>query len=121
MEIPGVVSIATAADTPGQRHQGLIYSDWPMFVAEGEETRYVGDVIAAVAAIDRRTARSAAQAIKVDYEVREPITAPEDALKPDAPKLHKKGNLLSRSEIKRGDVDEALKHSAHVVTHTFQT
>ncbi len=120
-EVPGVVAIVTAADTPGQRHQGLIYNDWPMFVAEGEETRYVGDVIAAVAAIDRRTARMAAQAIEVDYEVREPITNPEDALKPDAPKLHKKGNLLSKSEIKRGDVDQALKNSSHVATHTFQT
>jgi len=120
-EISGVVAIVTAADTPGQRHQGLIYNDWPMFVAEGEETRYVGDVIAAVAAIDRRTARRAAQAIEVDYEAREPITNPEDALKQDAPKLHKKGNLLSRSEIKRGDVDEALRNSAHVATHTFQT
>ena len=120
-EIPGVVAIVTAADTPGQRHQGLIYPDWPMFVEEGEETRYVGDVIAAVAAIDRRTARKAAQAIEVDYEIREPITSPEDALKPDAPKLHKKGNLLSKSEIKRGNVEEALKNSAHVATHTFQT
>jgi selenium-dependent xanthine dehydrogenase len=120
-EIPGVVAIITAADTPGQRHQGLIYNDWPMFVAEGEETRYVGDVIAAVAAIDRRRARRAAQAIEVDYEVREPITNPEDALKPGAPRLHKKGNLLSKSEINRGDVDEALKNSAYVVTHTFQT
>jgi selenium-dependent xanthine dehydrogenase len=120
-EIPGVIAIITAADTPGQRHQGLIYNDWPMFVAEGEETRYVGDVIAAVAAIDRRTARRAAQAIEVDYEVREPITNPEDALKPGAPSLHKKGNLLSRSEINRGNVDQALKNSAHVSTHTFQT
>src|SRR5204862_6361326 len=104
-EIPGVVAVVTAADTPGQRHQGLIYNDWPMFVAEGEETRYVGDVIAAVAAIDRRTARRAAQAIEVDFEVREPLTNPEDALRPDAPKLHKKGNLLSKSEFTSGDVE----------------
>src|SRR5262245_10914985 len=106
LETPGVVAVVTAADTPGQRHQGLIYNDWPMFVAEGEETRYVGDVLAAVAAIDRRTARRAAALIEVDYEVREPVTNPEDALKPDAPKLHNKGNLLSKSEIRRGDVDE---------------
>ena len=55
----------------------------------------------------------------VDYEVREPITNPEDALKPDAPKLHKKGNLLSKSEINRGNVEEALeefgsRRDAHV-------
>src|SRR5262249_29268309 len=120
-EIPGVAAIVTAADTPGQRHQGLIYNDWPMFVAEGEETRYVGDVLAPVADVDRRTARRAAQAIEVDYKICEPVTNAEDALKPDAPRLHKKGNLLSRSEIKRGNVEDALKNSAHVVRHTFQT
>jgi xanthine dehydrogenase molybdenum-binding subunit len=120
-EIEGVVAIVTAADTPGNRFQGLIYNDWPIFVAEGEETRYVGDVIAAVAAIDRRTARRAAAAIEVEYDVREPLTDPERALQPGAPALHKKGNLLSRSTIERGNVDEALASSAHVATHTFQT
>jgi len=120
-EMEGVVAVVTAADTPGERFQGLIYNDWPVFIAEGEETRYVGDVIAAVAAIDRKTARRAAQAIMVEYEIREPITDPERALNIDAPKLHKKGNLLSKSEIRRGNVDEALSGSAHVATHTFQT
>jgi xanthine dehydrogenase molybdenum-binding subunit len=120
-DIEGVVAIVTAADTPGKRHQGLIYDDWPIFVAEGEETRYVGDVIAAVAAVDRRTARRAAEAIAVDYEIRPPVTDPEQALLPDAPRLHKKGNLLSTSEIRRGDVDSALAASAHVVSETFQT
>ena len=119
--ISGVIAVVTARDVPGERYQGLIYKDWPMFVAEGEETRCVGDVIAAVAALDRRTARAAARAVVVDYEVREPVTNPEDALQPDAPKIHKKGNLLSKSEIKRGNVDEALRTSAHVATHTFQT
>src|SRR5262249_5410339 len=119
--IDGVVAVVTAADTPGRRHQGLIYNDWPMFVAEGEETRYVGDVIAAVAAVDRRTARRAATAIAVEYEVREPITEPESALAPGAPRLHEKGNLLSKSEIHRGDVDRALQSSAFVETRTFQT
>ena len=121
LAIEGVIAVVTARDTPGERYQGLIYKDWPIFVAEGEETRCVGDVIAAVAATDRRTARRAAEAIAVDYEVREPITNTEDALKPDAPPIHKKGNLLSKSEINRGDVEEALRTSAHVVSHTFQT
>src|SRR5438132_3567140 len=100
LALPGVHTVVTAEDVPGQRFQGLIYPDWPIFVAVGEETRYVGDVIAAVAAVDRRTARRAAQAIRVDYEVRPPITTAEDGLKPDAPQIHKKGNLLSKSEIR---------------------
>lgn len=119
--VPGVEAVVTAADTPGERYQGLIYRDWPIFVAEGEETRYVGDVLAAVAAVDRRTARKAVRMIDVDYEFRQPIVRPEDALKPDAPRIHPKGNLLSKSEISRGNVEEALRRSAHVATHTFKT
>jgi xanthine dehydrogenase molybdenum-binding subunit len=121
LAIPGVVAVVTAADVPGERYQGLIYKDWPIFVAEGEETRYVGDVIAAVAAVDRRTARAAVQAIAVEYEVRQPVVDREAALLPGAPRLHKKGNLLSKSEIRRGDVESALAASAHVASHTFNT
>jgi xanthine dehydrogenase molybdenum-binding subunit len=121
LALPGVVAVVTAADVPGERYQGLIYKDWPIFVAEGEETRYVGDVIAAIAATDRRTARRAAEAIAVDYEVREPVVDREAALLSGAPRLHKKGNLLSKSEIRRGDVDGALAASAHVASHTFHT
>jgi selenium-dependent xanthine dehydrogenase len=120
-EIDGVIAVVTHADVPGQRFQGLIYKDWPIFVAPGEETRYVGDVIAAVAATTRRAARAAAAAIKIEYEVREPVTSPEAAMAEGAPKLHPKGNLLSTSHAKRGDVDAALAASAHVVSGTWET
>lgn len=121
LAFPGVVAVVTAKDTPGQRYQGLIESDWPVFVNEGEETRYIGDVLAAVAAEDRRTARLAVKLIEVEYELRPPVTTPKDALKTDAPHIHEGGNLLSKSTISRGDVSKALRESAHVVTHSFQT
>ena len=53
--------------------------------------------------------------------MRTPVCTPEDALKPDAPKIHPKGNLLSKSAIVRGNPDEAFAKSAHVVEDTFQT
>ena len=46
----------TAADVPGERVQGTLTRDWRQFVAVGEETRYVGDVLAAVAAETRHAA-----------------------------------------------------------------
>jgi len=119
--MPGVHAVVTAKDVPGQRFQGLIYKDWPIFVAEGEETRYVGDVLAAVAAVDEPTARAAAAAVEVEYEVLAPLTDPEAGMRPDAPAVHKKGNLLSTSKFKRGDPDAAEKASKHVVTETFRT
>ena len=66
--LPGVRAVVTAADVPGERWYGLLYDDWPGFVAEGEEVRCVGDVLAAVAADDVRTARAAAALVAVEYE-----------------------------------------------------
>ena len=43
--VPGVMRVATWRDVPGERIQGLLVPDWPLLVAEGEETRYVGDMI----------------------------------------------------------------------------
>jgi xanthine dehydrogenase molybdenum-binding subunit len=119
--LPGVRAVVTAEDVPGQRYQGLIYKDWPGFVAVGEETRFVGDILAAVAADTRRIAREAVHLIHVEYEILDPVTDPERAMESAAPVLHKKGNLLSRSHLRRGDVDKALAESAHVVTGEFQT
>jgi selenium-dependent xanthine dehydrogenase len=125
LALPGVRAVVTAADVPGKRFQGLIYPDWPIFVAVGEETRYTGDVIAAVAADTRALARRAAELVRVDYDVLEPITTVEQALAPDAPLLHPENghrdNLLSTSKMSRGDVDAALAAAAHTVTGTWKT
>ena len=119
--MPGVHAVLTAEDVPGERHQGLITRDWPVFIAEGEETRYVGDVLAAVAAESEKAARAAVEAIQVEYEELPPVTDPRAALRDDAPKIHPEGNLLSKSVLKRGDVDAALAGSAHVVRQTLRT
>jgi selenium-dependent xanthine dehydrogenase len=120
---PGVLAVLTAGDVPGDRVQGEITQDWPQLVAAGEATRYVGDVIALVAAQTRTAARDAAALVEVSYDVLEPLTSPADAMAPSAPQLHDHapGNVLSVSEIKRGDVEAALASAAHVVSETFQT
>jgi xanthine dehydrogenase molybdenum-binding subunit len=119
---PGVVAVATAADVPGERWNGLLYNDWPAFVAEGEEVRYVGDVVAAVAAVDRHTAREAASLVDVEYQPLPAVLDPAAALEPGAPRVNPvHDNLLSRSVIRRGDAAAALAASAHVVTGTWLT
>ena len=119
---PGVAAVLTAADVPGERWYGLIEQDWPGFVAVGEEVRYVGDVLAAVAACDRHTARAAAALVEVEYEVLPAVLDPDASLAPGAPRVNPQhDNLLSRSTLRRGDVDSALAASAHVVSGTWQT
>jgi len=128
---PGVAAVVTAEDVPGDRWVGLLDADWPVFVAEGEEVRCVGDVLAAVAAEDEATARAAAALVEVEYEVLEPILDPAAALAPEAPRVNPRQgkpavepgawNVLSTTVIRRGDAEAALAASAHVVSETFET
>ena len=120
--LPGVFAVATAGDVSGDRWVGQIYKDWPCFVAEGEEVRCVGDVVAAIAANSVSTARLAAKLVKVDYELLPPVLDPAEAIKPGAPQVNPKhANILSTTRFARGDVDAALAASAHVVTGTWTT
>ncbi|MCB9905533.1 MAG: selenium-dependent xanthine dehydrogenase [Planctomycetes bacterium] len=120
--LPGVHAVLTAADVPGERWYGLILKDWPGLVAIGEEARCVGDVIAAIAADDDRIARRAAELVDVEYEVLEPVTSPAAALAAGAPQVNPThGNLLSKTEIKRGDLAAARAASAHVVSGHWST
>ena len=84
LKADGVVRIFTASDVPGDRYTGLIFSDWPLMIAPGEITRYIGDVIAGVVAVDEESARKAARMIRVEYEVLEPVSDANCALEPDS-------------------------------------
>ena len=120
--LPGVAAVATAADVPGERWYGLILKDWPGFVAEGEEVRCVGDVVAAVAADDVATAREAAALVEVEYEVLPAVVDVHEALREGAPRVNPThDNQLSRTAFRRGDAEAALARSAHVVEGTWKT
>lgn len=89
--IGGVV--LTAADVPGRARFGLEHPDQP--VLAGQEVNFWGEPVAIVAAEDHDTARRAAEAVLVDYEVLEPVTDPELADSRD--------DVFRRMHIKRGD------------------
>jgi xanthine dehydrogenase molybdenum-binding subunit len=90
--------------------------------------RFVGDPVAAVAAVDRHVAEEALQLIAVDYEPLPFVLDPEEALKPDAPRIWPEGNLspTARNEFqpigqKRGSVEEGFKASDRVFEERFST
>ena len=120
-KLAGVLRIFTAEDIPGERFTGLIVQDWPMMVKVGEITRYVGDVLAGVVAETEKIAREAVALIEVEYEVLTPVTDPFEALSAKSPQIHENGNLLSTTEIERGDANQAEKESAFVSKGTYKT
>ena len=120
-KIPGVIKIFTASDIPGERFSGLIVPDWPLMIQAGEETRYVGDVLAGVVAKTEEIAREAVNKIEVNYEILKPISDPETSLQENSPKIHSKGNLLSEIYINRGDAEHAFDKAAFISSGTYYT
>ena len=119
--LDGVYAVLTAKDIPGDRFIGHLVQDWPAMIDIGEETRYLGDAVALVAARDKKILKEALNLIEVDYEELSPVINPEMGMKDDAPKVHESGNILSRQYLKRGDADEAIKNSKYVVTEKYST
>jgi putative selenate reductase molybdopterin-binding subunit len=89
--------------------------------------RFVGDPVAAVAAVNRHVAEDALQLIAVDYEVLPHVLEPEDALKPGAPQLWPEGNLSlnNQNEAKpigqrRGNVEDGFREALSGGGHVFE-
>jgi len=118
---PDVVAILTAEDVPGNRNMGHLVKDWPAMIAEGEETRYIGDSIALVAAKSKKALKEILNLIEVDYEELDPLSTPIMAMAPNAPKIHPNGNILKKETLKRGNVEEAIAMSKYSITRKYST
>ena len=99
--MPGVHAVLTHRDVPGTTLYGLEIHDQPVLAFDF--VRYWGEAVALVAAEHPEQARRAAEAIRVDYEVLKPISDPEQALSPEAPRLHPGGNITRHVRIRHGD------------------
>ncbi len=101
LKLPGVAAVLTHDDVPGRKTYGLEAADQP--VLAGDEIRYQGEPLLIVAADHPETARRAAAAVTVDYQVLTPVTGAEAALRPGAEPVHPDGNLVRHVRIRRGD------------------
>ncbi|MDE7261457.1 MAG: selenium-dependent xanthine dehydrogenase [Oscillospiraceae bacterium] len=119
--LPGVVGVFTAEDIPGQNKVGHLVKDWDTMIAVGNVTHYLGDAICIVAAETQEILAEAKKLVEVDYEVLEPVRSPQEAMLPDAPQVHKSGNLLAHKHIQRGNAALAIARSKHVLTRQFYT
>jgi CO/xanthine dehydrogenase Mo-binding subunit len=132
LALPGVRAIVTGDDLDPAHRMGAFIKDEPA-LALGK-VRYVGEIVAAVAADTEATAREAARLVRVDYDVLPPVLDPAQALSPDAPLVHEQseryarvfdagtqGNLCSRTEFREGDPDAAWAQCDVIVEGTYQT
>src|SRR5205807_10142788 len=112
---PGVVAIVTGADMPEK--MGIMPSTQDETALAVDKVRYVGEPIAAVAALDEDTAFEALSFIRVDYEPLEPILSIEEALTRDDVKIHdesKRGNVFKEVHLSFGDLEAGFAGADHV-------
>jgi CO/xanthine dehydrogenase Mo-binding subunit len=119
LKVEGVERIFTAKDIPGKNLIGIIAKDQPILATD--RVRYIGDPIALVAARTEEAAEKAAQRAVVLYEDLPAVTNPEEALKPYAPSIHEKGNLLLEFHVIKGDVQAGFKEADVIVEETYTT
>lgn len=122
--LSGVKAVITGKNTLGVK-QGI----WRRYkelcdeeiLARGK-VRYIGEPVAAVAAVDEDTAEEALDLIEVEYEPLPGVFEPLEAIKEGAPQLHEgaERNINVTRHIEWGDVDEEFKKADYVREDWFR-
>jgi CO/xanthine dehydrogenase Mo-binding subunit len=131
--LPGVVCVLTAADLADiDQYWGHRIRDRPILAAD--RVRYVGDPVAAVAALDESTAAAALELIVVDYEALPVVGTVAEAVAPGAQLVHEHlrpglldpnafiepdGNVCYRFEAERGELEALFAHADHVIEDEY--
>ena len=88
-----------------------------------DKVRFIGEEVAAVAAVDEDTAEEALELIQVDYEPLPAVLDAEEAMKSEAPQLHEHapGNIyLMPINIEYGDVEKGFQESDYIREDTSE-
>jgi len=123
-KLPGVKAIITYKDVPNSLLFGIDGRDEPLMSWDGH-VRFVGQEVAAVAAIDKEVAAEACDLIEVEYEEFPAVFDTEEALRPDAPQIHPelkdvKNNIAFEVDIERGSIEEGFREADIIVEDKFE-
>ena len=127
----GVKAVVTAEDITGGLFGPVVKDETAL--ARGK-VRYIGEPVAAVAAVDEATARYAARLIEVEYEELPTATTVAEATAEDAPILHEDfteyfkvyqapenaGNIMARAEATVGRGLDGFDEADVVVEGTYE-
>ena len=117
---PGVAAVITGRDLP------IRYGVIPWTPDENalavDKVRFIGDEVAAVAAVDEDTANEALELIEVDYEPLHAFLDPHEALERETPRIHEtkqRGNVSKHVELDFGDVEAGMAAADVVVEQDY--
>lgn len=126
--LPGVLATLSRDDFPEggplQPFIGRRMKD--KTVVAMDKVRHVGDVVAAVAAVDLETADRAIRLIDAEYEELPLVSDPLEAIREGAPQLFDhlaevKNNICHHTKLAEGDIEEGFRQSDVILEDTFTT
>lgn len=122
-KLPGVLAIITGEDVPDTWY-GVSPARYDEQILAKERVRYLGDEVAAVAALDEDTALRALELIEVEYEELPAVFDPKTAMAPDAPLIHPENpryaeNISTKVEWDFGDVEKGFEEADHIREERF--
>lgn len=119
LELPGVLAVMTGADCPIK--YGIVPHNCNETALAQDKVRYWGEGVAAVAAVDERTAEKALELIEVEYELLPVLTDPREAVERDDIRIHEDhpSNIAYEGEQVYGDPKKAFADSAYVLEREF--
>jgi CO/xanthine dehydrogenase Mo-binding subunit len=118
--LPGVATVITADDIPGENSYLYWYPDQPLLVKD--QVRYQGDAVAAVAAESEEAAEAALAAIEVSYEPVEGVFDPVDAMKPGSKQVWPdKENIQGHYVDQWGDIEQGFAAADVIVDEKYTT
>lgn len=122
-KLMGVRAVASASDTPDKKYGSYRSGVKDELIFARDKVRYVGDEVAAVAAIDEETAQEALSLLRVEYEELEAVFHPEEAVKPGAPRVHEEAenNVASHTVTLRGDPENGFREADLILEERFET
>ncbi|HYS05894.1 MAG TPA: molybdopterin cofactor-binding domain-containing protein [Candidatus Dormibacteraeota bacterium] len=118
--MPGVLAVLTGRDLPIPF--GILPVSQDEHALCPDKVRFVGDPVAAVAALDEDIAFEAMNAIRVEYEPLDPILSIEDAIRKPSPRIHDygdEGNIHKKVALEFGDVGRGFAQADEVLEDTF--
>ncbi|HVB30172.1 MAG TPA: molybdopterin cofactor-binding domain-containing protein [Gemmatimonadaceae bacterium] len=121
--LPGVLAVITADDVPATWY-GVSPAREDEQIFARERVRYIGDEVAAVAAVDEATAERAVALIEVEYQELPAVFDAEAAMAPGAPLVHPEhpryaNNVNTRVEWHFGDVEQGFAQADLVREQRF--
>ena len=122
LQLEGVYGIITGADLPVKF--GIMPSTEDEEALAVDKVRYVGDPVAAVAAVSESVAEEALQLIDVEYEVLKPILSIEDALASteESERIHswnRRANIQKAVSFEFGDIEAGFDKADAFFEDTF--